>query len=280
MLRSANDLHGYTISASDGDIGTVEDLYFDDEAWGVRDLVVDTGSWLPGRKVLISPFSVTRTDGGERSIQVKLTREQVKDSPDIDTRKPVSRQHELEHLRYFGYPVYWGGPYLWGLSGYPMLAPGLAPRAAPSASVAAQKRERVLRDTDRRSEDSRLRSAEQVKGYHILAADDGIGHVDDFILDDEAWDVRYLVIDPTNWWPGGRKALVAARWINGIDWAQRIVNVSVTRDAIRNSPEYDPDVPITRDYEARLHEFYGRTVPAGSASAPAASAAPVRGSAP
>jgi sporulation protein YlmC with PRC-barrel domain len=280
MLRSVNDVHGYTISASDGDVGNVEDLYFDDEAWGVRDLVVDTGSWLPGRKVLMSPFSVARTDGGERSIHVKLTREQVKDSPDIDTRKPVSRQHELEHLRYFGYPVYWGGPYLWGLSGYPMLAPGLAPRAAPAASVAAQKRERVLRDTDRRSEDSRLRSTEQVKGYHILAADDGIGHVEGFIFDDEAWDIRYLVIDPANWWPGGRKALIATRWINGIDWPQRTVNVNVTRDAIRNSPDYDPEVPITRDYEARLHEFYGRAIRPQTPADSTARAAPVREPAP
>ncbi len=280
MLRSLNDLHGYTISASDGDVGSAEDVYFDDEAWGIRDLVIDTGNWLPGRKVLISPFSVVRTAGSERQIHVTLTREQVKESPDIDTQKPVSRQHELEHLRYFGYPVYWGGPYLWGLSGYPMLAPGLAPRAAPSPSVAAQKRERVLRDTDRRSEDSRLRSAERVKGYHVLAADDGIGHVEDFIFDDEAWDIRYLVIDPTNWWPGGRKALVATRWISGIDWPQRTVTVSVTRDAIRNSPEYDPDTPITRDYEARLHEFYGRTVRPQTPADSVAPAASLHGSTP
>ena len=114
MLANTTHLKGLVIRATDGEIGTVDQLYFDDESWAIRYLTVKTGSWLEDREVLISPFSVTNVDWPAKRLDVELTKKQVKDSPSIDTQRPVSRQYETEYLGYYGYPNYWNGSYLWG----------------------------------------------------------------------------------------------------------------------------------------------------------------------
>jgi PRC-barrel domain len=253
MLRSIKDLHGCTVSASDGDIGTVNQVYFDDEVWGVRYLVVETGNWLNDRQVLISPYSVKHTDPGSDVVHVNLTRQQVRDSPNIDTHKPVSRQHEIEYLRHYSYPMYWGGPRLWGMGAYPAFDPtdnatGLAPPPPTRAGLEAN-----LSPVD-----VHLRSTDEVKGYHLETLDGSIGHVSGFIYDDEAWAIRYLCIDTRNWWPGGKEVLVATHWIDQVDWFASTVSTTLTRDAIQRSPEYDDSIPIHRSYEVALHEFYGK----------------------
>jgi len=253
MLRSVSELKGCTIGALDGEIGKIEELFFDDEAWGIRYLVVDTGTWLTGRDILISPFSVKRADFGTRVIEVSLTREQVKNSPPVDTHKPVSRQHERDYLGYYGYPPYWEGSYLWGLTAVPLVFAG-----EPVPPVSPVQRELAAREETEQAEDSRLRSTDDVKGYHIQAIDDSIGHVEDFLFDDEVWAIRYLVVDTTNWWPGGRRVLVASQWISSIEWPDRKVYTKLTRDQVKRSPEYDDTAVVNRDYEARLHDFYGR----------------------
>ncbi len=251
LLHRVRDVKGCTIAASDGAIGKVTDLYFDDEAWGVRYLAVDTGSWLAGREVLISPMAVKRVDIAGGTITVGLTREQVRNSPDIDTHKPVSRQHERDYLGYYGHPIYWGGPFLWGYWGLPgQYAEGASP------TVSAEQRELEARGEPERSGDAHLRSTNGVAGYRIHATDDSIGEIDDFVLDDEAWAIRYLVVDTRLWWPGGL-VLVAVNWIRSIDWQEREVRVELTREQVRNSPPYDSASPVGREYESRLHAFYG-----------------------
>src|SRR5205809_6020840 len=111
MLRSASEWDGYSIQATDGEIGHVAEFLFDDEKWTIRYLVVDTGGWLPGRRVLISPIALGETDWPGHRLHVKLTRQQVEESPVIDTDKPVSRQHEVSYYQYYRWPYYWGGPY-------------------------------------------------------------------------------------------------------------------------------------------------------------------------
>src|SRR5579863_10337071 len=129
MLKNAKDLHGFTIRATDGEIGTVDQFYFDDETWAIRYLTVDTGGWLAGRMVLISPISILgQPDWPAKRLDVSLTRKQVENSPGVDTHQPVSRQHEIEYLGYYGYPFYWGGANLWGPEPYPAsVAMGAAP---------------------------------------------------------------------------------------------------------------------------------------------------------
>ncbi len=247
VFTNCTNLKGLTIRATDGDLGTVDEFYFDDETWAIRYLTVETGGWLGGRQVLISPFSVGRTDWEDKRLDVKLTKKQVENSPNIDTHQPVSRQHEANYLGYYGYPYYWDGPYLWGPEYYPM---GLAaPLATPEDLLA----ERIQKE----SADSHLRSTAAVTGYSIEAADGEIGHVEGFVIDDEAWAIRYMEVATRNWWPG-KKVLVSPAWIESVSWAASRVHVALTRETIKNAPEYVESIPLTREYEDRLYSHYGR----------------------
>jgi hypothetical protein len=247
MLTSATHLKGLVVRATDGELGSVDQFYFDDETWAIRYLIVETGGWLGNRRVLISPFSVVYTDLLDKRLDVALTKKQVEHSPDIDTHQPVSRQHEAAYLGYYGYPYYWGGPYLWGPAFYPA---GLAiPTNASEEAMA----DRVRRE----SADSHLRSSEAVIGYDIEAADGEIGHVDGFVVDDEAWAIRYIEVATRNWWPG-KKVLVSPAWIERVSWTESKVCVGLSREAIKNGPEYAESMPITREYENRLYLHYGR----------------------
>ena len=249
MLKKVTDLTSSTIHASDGDVGRVRTVLFDDERWTVRYLVAETGRWLSGRRVLLSPISVDRVRWADGAVDVGLSREQVKNSPDITTDVPVSRQRELEFYRYYGYPHYWGGAGLWGASAYPaMLANADNQRGMAEAAV-------VFEDSG--TPDTHLRDTSVVAGYGIAAADGEIGHVEDFLFDDLTWTIRYLVVD-TSRWLGGRRVIVAPEWVTDVSWGESAVHVALTRDAIKASPEYDPHVGVAREYERRLHEHYGR----------------------
>ena len=247
MLRNVKDLHGFAIHATDGEIGTVDQFYFDDETWAIRYVTVETGAWINSRRVLISPISVVHTDWEAKRLDVALTKKQVENSPDIDTNKPVSRQHEATYLGYYGYASYWGGPYLWG--------------AGPSPSALAMRTTRPVEPMadriSRESMDSHLRSTRGVTGYHVDATDGEIGHVDGFVMDDEAWAIRYIEVATRNWWPG-KKVLVSPAWVERVSWPESKVHVGLSREAIKSGPEYVESMPITREYENRLYSHYGR----------------------
>jgi hypothetical protein len=241
------NLKGLVIRATDGELGTVDHFYFDDDTWAIRYLVAETGGWFGGRPVLISPFSVIHADLLAGRLDVALTKKQVEHSPDTDTHKPISRQHEAAYLGYYEYPYYWGGPYLWGPAAYPA---GLV--AAPSAATEAMAK-RIRRE----STDSHLRSSEAVTGYNIEASDGEIGHLAGFVVDDEAWAIRYIEVATRNWWPG-KKVLVSPAWIERVSWTDSSVYVGLSRGSIKDGPEYVESAPITREYENRLYFHYGR----------------------
>ena len=251
MLNKLGHLTDSTVTAIDGSIGHVRSAFFDDLSWAIRYLVVDTGPWLSGRDVLISPYAVKQPLGSSKNIDVSLTRQQVEGSPDIDTHQPVSRQHELAQARYYAYPEYWDGTGMWGMGAYPMMPPILSSPTNLAADTAIRQREL-------RSADVHLRSSIAVTGYDIHASDESIGHVRDFVFDDASWAIRYLVVDTRNWWPGGKKVLVATHWIERIDWSTSTVHVTLSREQIKNSPEYHEALPIDRAYEQRLHDAYDR----------------------
>ena len=242
MQRTTAQLKGFTIRAADGDLGTVDDFYFDDETWTIRYLTVETGGWLGGRPVLISPHSIIHADWQSKRLDVALTKKQVENSPNIDTHKPVSRQHEVEYLGYFGYPYYWAGPYSPGY--YPMGTP--VPINAPMEGLGKSVE---LADTH-------LRSTQAITGYYIEATDGEIGHVNGFVVDDETWTIRYMEVATQNWWPG-KKVLVAPDWIQRVSWAESKVFVELTRGSIQGGPEYVESRPITREYENVLYSHYG-----------------------
>jgi hypothetical protein len=228
MLWRARELLGHAISGTDGALGWIHDVYFDDQHWMVRYLAAETGHWLGGRRVLLSPMSVRRIDRVHRWAEVALTRQQVRDSPNVDTHKPVERQHEVALLEYYGVPSYWADH-------------------RPSGEAAA----------GAGPDDRHLHSARVVIGYAVDAVDGEVGYVEDFVVDDLTWTIRYLVLDSRHWWPG-RRALLAPEWVGWVSWREFNVHVDFDRDTIHRAPEFDPARPIDRAYEARLHGHYGR----------------------
>ena len=248
MLRSMEELNGYVLAATDGEIGRCEDFLFDDETWAVRYMLANTGKWLPGRKVLISPISLGEPDWESRRFPVELTREQVETSPTIEEHEPVSRQYEAELFSHLGYLPYWGGGSVWG--------PGSVPGHLRSDELEDQAGVTVAIEPEG---DPHLRSLDEVAGYRIDAEDDEVGHVEDFIVDDDDWIIRYMVVDTRNWLPG-RKVIVPPGWVEGFDWQKKTAGVSLTRRQIENSPPFEPGAPVNRAYETRLYDYYGRPV--------------------
>lgn len=259
MIRQSKDLQDLAIVAIDGAIGDVKDFYFDDEAWAIRYLVVDAGSWLSSRKVLISPIAAGQPDWVHKLLPVSLTRQQVKDSPAVDTDMPVTRQHETDYLDYYSYPYYWDGIGLWGGGGYPnALIPGYAGYGSAEAVRAEADATQARAEARKRDNDPHLRSCQAVVGYHIEADDGEIGHVRGLLVDDESWAIRYLVVSTGNWWLG-HDVLVAPQWIKRVSWAESAVHVDLTRDALQHAPLYDPALPLTREMEIAVFEHYGRS---------------------
>jgi sporulation protein YlmC with PRC-barrel domain len=247
MMRRFGGLKGYAITTTEGDVGTFEDFLFDETSWTVRQLVVDTGSWLSGRRVLLSPRSIAGIEDVGRRMMTDLTRRQLEGSPDIDAARPVSRRHEIELAAYYGYPFYWTGPYRWGTSPGPMpFGIESPPRAAGAAADARPSRV-----------EPELHSATDVIGYGIAAADGELGHVEDYLVDEESWAIRYLIVDPRNWWPNAH-VIVGVEWFTDVSWERRTVGVDMTRDAVRKAPEWRPEQSVERDWETRLHRHHGR----------------------
>ena len=243
-LQRLKQLQRYTLFATDGEIGKVEEIYFSGSNWCVRYLVVNTGSWLVGRRVLISPVAIGDLNEKEGELYIELGREQIENSPPLSSDKPVSRQYEQEYLRYYGWPPYW--------------------QSDPFSSITKQfdphRPLPPLYDTsrdDKRDNDNQLRSSVQVSGYRIDAEDGEIGHVEDFVVDDQYWKIRYLEINTRNWWPG-KHVLLNPAWIEQLNWPEKTVSVDLSRDDILNAPAYDPKALISRDYEILLLQHYAR----------------------
>ena len=220
MLNSVNKLRGCRILATDGEAGRVRDVYIDDRLWAVRYIVVDTSAWLSTKSVLILPSAVTSIDWEASAIVVDLTRARVDRCPDVSTHPPVSRQQEAD---YWPYAVCWA----WGA--FPVILPLDSQTGA---------REELRSRAHPASPDANLRSCRVMRGYHIQATDDSIGHVEDFLFDDETWSIRYLMADTRNWLPG-KHVLVSPQRVRDVSWGDREFRVALTRRQIELSPEYD-----------------------------------------
>ena len=242
MLRSIKQLYGDELKATDGDIGRIKDFYFDDQNWAVRYVIVDTGSWLSGRLVLISPHAFTNfaLDGVCRG--VNLTRKQIEDSPGYDSAKPVSRQYEDEYYRYYGWPNYWAGGGLWGFSAFPIMTLPMGEGQDGSAGETLTPREKG---------DPHLRSTLALKGYHIETEEGSIGHVIDFIVDHETWTIRHVVAETGHWF-AGKEIVISPKQIVRISYDESKVFVSLTKEAILKEPEYHVPPWAFRDKEAAL----------------------------
>jgi hypothetical protein len=231
MLRRVSQLRGVAVDATDGEIGHVEDVYFEDQHWTVRNVAVRTGGWLDGRRVLIPPIALRGIDWRRHRLAVALDRGTVGGSPQIGIDRRISHGDEWTLLRYYGFPYEWGGE---------------PPRRASTARAAR-----------RRPDDPHLRSARETIGYAIEAQDGHIGHLDDYLIDENLRNLRYLIVATRDWWPG-RKVLIAPDWVEWVSSVHADIHVDVVREAVRRAPEYDPSRPIDRDLERRLHEAHAR----------------------
>ena len=220
MTQSIRDLRGDAVLARDGRIGSVDDVYFDDERWAVRYVVVDTGEWLSGRRVLIAPASVESSLSSAKKLRLALTREQIASAPPAESDRPVSRRYEIAHAKHYGYPHYWAGPMLWGVGAYP-----IPPADEPLAGEVEAKLEEG---------DPHLRSGAEVIGYAIEARDGAIGEVEDFLVDEKSWAINDIVVDTLKWWPGGH-VRVHPEYVERIDWSERKMHLRLTREQVKLS---------------------------------------------
>jgi hypothetical protein len=227
ILRSVKELYGYDIRATDGHIGKVDDFCFHDGSWAIQYAVVDTGGWLSERKVLISFALLEQPDWSAKAFPVSLTKEQVKDSPPLDIDKPISKIYESELREHYGWPV---------------------PSPVKIRIAAMEARE-----------DSNLRSTKEVVGYHIQSTDGEVGHVEDFLVDDDEWLLRYMIVDTRNILPG-KNALVSVDWIEKVSWAESKLYLDITKEELKGAPEFDYSAPVNRRYEMRIYDYYGRPV--------------------
>jgi sporulation protein YlmC with PRC-barrel domain len=250
MLRPVSRLKGHAIEATDGHIGTVGDVLFDDATWKTRWLVIHTRHWLSGRKVLIHPSAIGGIDDERQSVSVRLTKAQIKDSPDILHDQPVSRRMENGLYGYYGWDPYWGGSF----HGMGAIA---APFSARPYFGGFGMGEPAAIQTHDDDQDPHLRSSVEVSGYHLHASDGDIGHVEDLLLEDESWGIRYLIVDTRNWW-AGQHVLVSPFAVREINWGDRLIRVDITRDKIKASPPWQafPD-RLAETYAGELHRYYG-----------------------
>lgn len=258
MLYTLNDLKNLAIHASDGDIGLTKDFYFDDKQWVIRYLVVETGSWLFSKKILLSPISIKELNQEEKTLTVSISRAKVKNSPDIDSEKPVSRQYEIEYMGYYGYPHYWGNSSLWGSYPSPnMMSPGyysVAPQPDNFNEPDMFANDNAALPGDN---DHHLRSSDAVTGYHLDAKDGELGHLQGMLIDVDTWAIRYLIINTSNWWLG-HLVLIAPKWIKEVSWPTSKIYVDMTQQQVKDAPTFDPSTPFNLEHEQSLQTHYGR----------------------
>jgi hypothetical protein len=228
MLDEAKKLIGSKLHTVDGEAGRVDDIYFDDHFWTVRYLVASTCDWLSGKRVLVAPSVLQSVNRDQRRVDANLTRLQIENGLPAEAEKPISRRFELEYSWRFGMPMYWG--------------------FEPERLAALRRLRRG---------DPHLRSTRAVTGYTIHAVDGEIGRIEDFLIDDVDWVIRYLIVDAHRWLPG-RRVLISPDWIEHINWRRRHAVTELDRHAIEQAPAYPTELPLARDYEIVLHRHYHR----------------------
>ncbi len=235
-------LKPFTVFGQDGELGTVDDLYFDDEKWTGRYVVVNSNRWLPGKKLFVSPASISEFTLENESLYANINKEEAKKSPSPE-EEPVTRKFESQFSQYYGLNPYWMGPGLWG-SG--MIARDLAQEKIDGSVV------------DYQEEESHAMSVNVVIGYEIATRDESFGKVKDVLVEEDSFKIRYFIVDTNHWLPGGKEVLISTDWIDDVNWHQSILSVNLTKDQVENAPELIDDEPINREMEERVFKHYGK----------------------
>lgn len=227
MQHTINSLIGFKMGASDGEIGEVKEFYFDDVSWAIRYLIVETGNWLYNKKVLIAPQALLAADWANKIFPINLTKEQIKNSPDIDTDKPISYGKEIEMYGHYDWQPYMGAGFFAGGSGALM---NMTP-------IIDEELIKVNDQTDK-DYDPNLRSTSRVSGYYIHATDGDIGHLKDFILDTDTWTITDLIVDTHNWF-GGHKVQIPVRHVTEIQWENFKIIMDISKEYLKDSQVFN-----------------------------------------
>ncbi len=214
MYYTTETINGFRVMAEGGEVGRIHDCFFDESSRHIRYLVVRTGSWLLGRDVIIVPSHVRDLSLEDEQLTTDLTKDELKNSPDVDTEKPISRRREIEYLSYYGMPMYWGS------------MPGIPPTGAPTPPEAAPE------DGDDTA--SELRSAREITGYALQSQDGPAGTIKDIVFSPETWAVTHLLVR-TGGWFSGKEIAVAIKWVEEIDWSRAVVGVDMPNDRLRDT---------------------------------------------
>ncbi len=242
-MRSLKKMIGYSAESLDGKIGEVDNFYFDTPEWFIRYAVIETGGLLNSKRVLISPESFGEPLWQERKFPISLSKEKIENSPTVEEKRPITMQEEENLIDYYGWDTYWGlGPYV-----------NLHPRVlAPIRHIPEYVPEdNYIRDSD----NSILKGLYDIEGFSIHASDGVFGRVEDIIIEDESWIIRYLVIDTRRYLPS-KKVLIAPEWIEMVNWSTEEIYVDLEKETIKDTPVYDPDAPIDRAYEEKLYDYH------------------------
>ncbi len=252
MKRSLNELKGFSVETSDGMKGKIKDFLFDEDNWKVRYLDADFGGFFKDKRVLLPIDVMKEPQWDDRNVSLKAMAEQIKKSPSPEEKPTVSREYEKELMKHYGFATYWSSGYI------PPTHAGLyypvRPIYVPTREVSEEK-------ISEEKLGSKLRSFNEVKGYHLLATDAQLGHVEDIIADDTDWQMIYLVVDTSNWRPWSKKVILLINWLDKISYETREVSINVHTEVIKNAPEFDPHKPLEQAFEESLTDYYQHVFP-------------------
>ena len=242
-LRRLQDIPGWELGTVDGKIGRCHDVLFDDTDWAIRYIVADTGKWLPGRKVLISPLAVRALDEATGTLELSLTKDQIKNAPPLDSDAPVSRRYEIAFNWHYDWPNYWTGPSI--------RDPHLYPTLLHRPEELEQRSDLQDQFLDKLPEEqTHLRSAQEILEYRTITGDTDIGNIVDLLVDKESWIIRFMIVDARKWLPEVKWLLISHHWVEKIDWAERSIAAKLTVDQLKRSPKFDPSMEVDREYES------------------------------
>ncbi len=289
MPHHTNNLIGLRVLALDTIAGTVRDIYFDDQNWLVHYFLVDINDLIQDKLVLIPPLSVGVPDGDKGVLPVSMTSAKITNAPAMQTDLPISKQYETALRRYYEWPLYRGedaleetadikngqsnaeGTQLPGdeedaeaQDSDPGTSEQQDEEMAAQAALFSLPREPDEQEiiemefSDPNAEQTfnpRLRSLVDTIGYTIESSDGESGAVEDMLIDDSEWIIRYLVVN-TTLLPDHKRTLLSLHWIHDISWAMSRIYVTLKLRDILNSPPYTPLHAHFREYEKQLFDYY------------------------
>lgn len=247
MKRSIKELLGYSVKARDGEKGKVKNILFDEESWTIRYLEVDLGSLFHEKRVLISTQHFKTPDAENQHFPIDLSTSEIERSPDLESDLPVSLEYEKRLREHYELQPYW-----------PVNAASFAGRESMfSPDNPFRTPKKII---DEMAIDTRLRSFQEIKGYHILATDDRFGQVEDAIVDDSNWQIVYTVIRTVNLFPWSKQVMIPIELIEEISFINREMRIDLPKEVIAEAPEFDSSLPLDEPYESALFDYYGRKV--------------------